>query len=74
VLAPLVRGMADEGTPCRGVVYPGVFVTDSGMQVFECNARFGDPEAQALLVRLETDLLEIVVACVEGTLSQVPVV
>jgi phosphoribosylamine---glycine ligase len=72
VLERLVRGMADEGTPFRGVVYPGLFVTDAGLQVFECNARFGDPETQALLVRLESDLLEIVVACVEGKLSQMP--
>lgn len=73
VLAPIVRGLAAEGAPFRGVVYPGVFVNDSGIQVFECNARFGDPEAQALLVRLRTDLLEIVLACVEGRLSSLPV-
>jgi phosphoribosylamine--glycine ligase len=50
-----------------------VFVNDDGVQVFECNARFGDPETQALLVRLDSDLLEIVSACVEGRLSEVPV-
>jgi phosphoribosylamine--glycine ligase len=50
-----------------------VFATPDGIQVFECNARFGDPEAQALLVRLESDLLDVVVACVEGRLSEVPV-
>lgn len=73
VLAPLVRAMAAENTPFRGVVYPGIFVNDSGIQVFECNARFGDPETQALLVRLRSDLLEIVAACVEGRLESVPV-
>jgi phosphoribosylamine--glycine ligase len=73
VFERLVRAMADEGAPFRGIVYPGVFVTDEGLQVFECNARFGDPETQALLVRLESDLLEIVSACVEGRLSQVSV-
>jgi phosphoribosylamine--glycine ligase len=73
VLQPLVRAMAQEGTPFRGIVYPGVFVNESGIQVFECNARFGDPEAQALLVRLKTDLLEIVSAAVRGRLDQVPV-
>jgi len=73
VLERLVRGMAAEGAPFRGVVYPGVFVTDEGLQVFECNARFGDPETQALLVRLESDLLEIVMACLDGKLSQVRV-
>jgi phosphoribosylamine--glycine ligase len=73
VLEPLVRGMAAEGMPFRGILYPGVFAEDDGLQVFECNARFGDPETQALLVRLDSDLLEIVLACVEGRLSQVPV-
>jgi phosphoribosylamine--glycine ligase len=74
VLEPLVRGMAAEGLPFRGIVYPGVFASGAGVQVFECNARFGDPETQALLVRLDSDLLEIVSACVAGKLSQVPVV
>jgi phosphoribosylamine--glycine ligase len=73
VLAPLVHSMASEGTAFRGILYPGVFVNESGIQVFECNARFGDPEAQALLVRLKTDLLEIVSAAVRGRLSHVPV-
>jgi phosphoribosylamine---glycine ligase len=73
VLEPLVRGMAAEGTPFRGIIYPGVFATEEGVQVFECNARFGDPETQALLLRLKSDLLEIAVACVEGKLSEVPV-
>jgi len=73
VIAPLVHGMADESVPFRGVIYPGVFATPDGAQVFECNARFGDPEAQALLVRLEGDLLEIAMACVEGRLSRVPI-
>ena len=73
VLEPIVTGMAAEGVPFRGIVYPGIFVTDGGVQVFECNARFGDPEAQALLVRLDSDLLEIAVSCVEGRLSEVPI-
>jgi phosphoribosylamine--glycine ligase len=73
VLQPLVHAMAQEGTPFRGIVYPGIFVNESGIQVFECNARFGDPEAQALLVRLKTDLLEIVSAAVRGRLDHVPV-
>jgi phosphoribosylamine--glycine ligase len=49
VLSPIVKAMSDERRPFTGIVYPGVFVNESGMQVFECNARFGDPEAQALL-------------------------
>jgi phosphoribosylamine--glycine ligase len=73
VLTPLVAAMRSEGTPFRSIVYPGVFVTESGLQVFECNARFGDPEAQALLPRLKSDLLEIVWACVNGRLNEVEV-
>ena len=69
IIGPLVQAMATEQRPFRGIVYPGVFVTETGLQVFECNARFGDPEAQALLPRLKTDLLEIVCACVEGRLD-----
>jgi phosphoribosylamine--glycine ligase len=74
VLDPLARGLAADGFPFRGIIYPGIFVDDDGrLQVFECNARFGDPEAQALLVRLESDLLEIALACVAGRLAEVPV-
>jgi phosphoribosylamine--glycine ligase len=76
--------MAAEASPFKGIIYPGVFVIGGhggspptlepdGLQVFECNARFGDPETQALLVRLETDLVDIVEACVNGTLDQVDV-
>lgn len=68
-----VRAMASAGTPFRGVLYPGLFVTDNGPRVIEFNARFGDPEAQALLPRLESDLLEIMLACANGGLSGVDV-
>jgi phosphoribosylamine---glycine ligase len=73
ISAPIARAMAAEGAPFKGIIYPGVFVNESGLQVFECNARFGDPETQALLVRLETDLVDIVEACVDGTLDQLDV-
>jgi phosphoribosylamine--glycine ligase len=69
ITAPLARALAGEGQPFRGIIYPGVFVNEDGVQVFECNARFGDPETQALLVRLDSDLLDIVEACVNGTLA-----
>jgi phosphoribosylamine--glycine ligase len=65
--------MSAEGRPFKGIVYPGVFVNEDGLQVFECNARFGDPEAQALLPRLRTDLFEIVWACVNGKLADLDV-
>ena len=73
VLQPIAAAMAAEERPFRGIIYPGVFVNDQGLQVFECNARFGDPEAQALLVRLESDLLDIVEACVNSALDKVDV-
>jgi phosphoribosylamine---glycine ligase len=85
VLQPLADAMTAEGRAFKGIIYPGVFVTGGrggnpptsepkdGLQVFECNARFGDPEAQALLVRLESDLLDIVLACVNGTLDSADV-
>ncbi len=73
ITEPAVAAMAAEGRPFRGVIYPGVMVTDSGAQVFEFNSRLGDPETQALMPRLKTDLLEIVWACVNGTLHQIHV-
>lgn len=73
VLRPTVAAMASEGLPFQGILYPGIFATDDGPVVFEFNARFGDPEAQALLVRLESDLLDIVWCCVNGTLDSVDV-
>jgi phosphoribosylamine--glycine ligase len=76
ITAPLARALAAEGQPFRGIIYPGIFVEEAGLQgtglqVFECNARFGDPETQALLVRLESDLLDIVEACVNETLDTI---
>jgi phosphoribosylamine--glycine ligase len=73
VIEPAVAGMRAEGRPFRGIIYPGVMATETGPQVFEFNARFGDPEAQALLVRLKSDLLDIVWACVNGRLDEVKI-
>lgn len=68
-----VRGMAEDGRPFAGVLYPGLFVTDEGPRVIEFNARFGDPECECLLPLLESDLLEIMLACTDGTLDRVDV-
>ncbi|MEX2246138.1 MAG: phosphoribosylamine--glycine ligase [Dehalococcoidia bacterium] len=65
-----VRAMASAGTPFKGVLYPGLFITDAGLRVIEFNARFGDPEAEVLLPRLESDLLEIMLAVTDGTLDR----
>ena len=64
-----VDGMALEGTPFVGVLYLGLMMTATGPMVLEYNTRFGDPETQAIVMRLESDLLEGMLACVEGRLS-----
>ena len=73
VIRPAADGLRAEGRPFCGVIYPGLFVTEGGLSVFEFNARLGDPEAQALLPRLKSDLLDIVWACVNGRLREVAV-
>ena len=69
VLVPFVHGMSREGRPYRGVIYAGLMMTPSGPRVLEFNARFGDPECQALLMRLDCDFLALLEACVDGTLE-----
>lgn len=69
IARPTVRGMAQEDTPFVGVLYIGLMMTARGPQVLEFNARFGDPETQAIVLRLESDLLEALEACVDGRLS-----
>ena len=71
VVKPLARGMADEGTPYRGILYVGLMLTDSGPQVIEFNCRLGDPEAQVILPRLRSDIVAVMLATVEGTLGHV---
>ena len=70
IAEPTIRGMAEEGAPFAGVLYCGLMMTARGPQVLEFNARFGDPETQALLVRLDSDLLEALEACIDGKLDQ----
>ena len=70
IAQPTIRGMAEEETPFAGVLYIGLMMTARGPQVLEYNARFGDPETQALLVRLDSDLVEALEACVDGRLAQ----
>jgi phosphoribosylamine--glycine ligase len=69
IAQPTVDGMAAEDTPFTGVLYCGLMMTARGPMVLEYNARFGDPETQAILVRLESDLVEGLESCVEGRLS-----
>ncbi|NTV52770.1 MAG: phosphoribosylamine--glycine ligase [Candidatus Firestonebacteria bacterium] len=69
ILEPTLRGMAAEGSPYRGVLYAGLMITAQGPKVIEYNCRFGDPETQVILPLLETDLVEIAFACIEGRLD-----
>jgi phosphoribosylamine--glycine ligase len=71
ILEPFMRGCAEEGIDYRGILYPGIMLTKSGAKVLEFNARFGDPETQVYLPRLENDLLELLDASVSGTLDKV---
>ena len=71
IARPAVRGMAKEETPFAGVLYIGLMMTPRGPQVLEFNARFGDPETQAILLRLESDLVDALEACVDGRLAEI---
>ena len=70
IVYPTVNGMADIERLFRGVLYVGLMVTDAGPKVVEFNCRFGDPEAQVLLPRLKSDLVPLLIACIDGTLEQ----
>ena len=70
VVYPTINGMADIGSPFKGVLYVGLMITDTGPKVLEFNCRFGDPEAQVLLPRLKSDLVPLLTACVDGTLAR----
>ena len=69
IAMPSVRGMASEDTPFVGVLYVGLMMTARGPQVLEFNARFGDPETQAILMRLESDLVDALEDCIYGKLA-----
>lgn len=71
ILAPTIRGLKQEGIGYRGVLYVGLMVTEAEVQVLEYNVRFGDPEAQAVLPLLQTDLLEVIEAVIAGRLHEV---
>jgi phosphoribosylamine--glycine ligase len=71
ILNPWLRGCAEEGIDFHGILYPGLMLTKSGPKVLEFNARFGDPETQVYLPRLENDLVELLDASVNGTLDRI---
>lgn len=71
VYQPTVDAMAAEGRPFKGIIFFGLMLTPDGPKVLEYNARFGDPEAQVVLPRMKNDIIEVMEACVNGTLDQV---
>ena len=71
IIEPTVTAMREAGTPFSGVLYAGLMLTESGPQLIEYNVRFGDPECQVLMMRLESDLGEIMLACAEGRLGEI---
>ena len=73
IFLPTVKALNAEGRTFQGAIYFGMMLTPKGPKVVEYNARFGDPECQAVLSLLETDLMDILEACVDGTLDQVNV-
>jgi phosphoribosylamine--glycine ligase len=73
VLEPAVQAMASEGMPYKGVLYAGLMVTPDGIKVLEFNARFGDPETQAIIPRLNTDLVDIMLAVIERKLNKMKI-
>jgi phosphoribosylamine--glycine ligase/phosphoribosylformylglycinamidine cyclo-ligase len=73
VMEPVIRALAVAGDPYVGVLYAGMMITPTGPKVLEFNCRFGDPETQVILPLLETDLWEILNACIDGTLHSMDV-
>ncbi|MCD8336919.1 MAG: phosphoribosylamine--glycine ligase [Lachnospiraceae bacterium] len=71
IYQPTVDAMAAEGRPFKGIIFFGLMLTEDGPKVLEYNARFGDPEAQVVLPRMKTDIVEVFEACIDGTLDQV---
>jgi phosphoribosylamine--glycine ligase len=72
VVAPAIAGLAAEGAPYRGVLYAGLMLTPRGVRLVEFNARFGDPECQVLMMRLDSDIVPYLMACATGGLDRLP--
>ena len=73
IIAPTLNGMAEDENEFSGVVYPGLMLTNDGPKILEYNARFGDPETQTYMRLLDTDLLDIIDACIDKTLGKVAI-
>jgi phosphoribosylamine---glycine ligase len=73
IMVPAVKAMEKEGSPFQGVLYGGLFITKEGPKAIEFNCRLGDPEAQVIMPRLKTDLVDIIIAIIEGKLNQIKI-
>lgn len=73
IMIPTVKGMVSEGRPYKGVLYAGLMITRNGPKVLEFNARFGDPETQPLMMRMNTDLVEVIDAVIDGRLKEITI-
>ena len=71
IFQPTVDAMAAEGRPFKGIIFFGLMLTEDGPKVLEYNARFGDPEAQVVLPRMKTDIVDVMEACIDGTLDRI---
>jgi phosphoribosylamine---glycine ligase len=70
IVKPTVKALAEAGHPYKGVLYAGLILTKDGPKLIEYNARFGDPETQVMMLRMESDLLPLLIACADGTLDK----
>ncbi|MEE4240475.1 MAG: phosphoribosylamine--glycine ligase [Desulfopila sp.] len=71
IMIPTIEGLAQEGRPYKGMLYAGLMIDGKDVKVLEFNCRFGDPEAQPLLMRLKSDIVDIFEACIDGTLDSI---
>ena len=71
IIEPSIKGLAARGTPFSGVLFAGLMITEEGPKLIEYNVRFGDPECQVLMLRLQSDIVDLLLACADGTLDQV---
>jgi phosphoribosylamine--glycine ligase len=74
VIKPTINGIREEDFTFRGILFTGLMITASGPKVIEYNVRFGDPECQTLLRNLDTDLIDIIISCVDDKLSEVTII
>ena len=72
ILVPILKGLKQEGSLYKGIIYAGIMLTDTGPKVLEFNCRFGDPEAQVILPMLKTDLVDVALATLNNTIADIP--